>query len=255
MANNEGTPQAASVTNAAQADTSAAVTTPNVTVTQTGNTLTANVEPVNPLADTPDPAASASQAQETPPEAEVQNEWQNQQNTEKAIQEDLTQKGLDFDALAKEYTDYGTLSEKSMKALAGAGYPKAVVDAYLEGLEAKTARFVDTVQSYAGGEKGFEQLRAYMQSQPRAMIEGFNAAIESGNLAQIRLTIEGIKSEMARTYGTANPTIMGNAAVGNGAMGYTNPTEMTKDMSDPRYQVDPVFTKQVYQKVKNANFF
>lgn len=231
-------------------------TVPNVTVTQTGNTTTATVEPVNPLLDTGGEAQAAQ-----PPlangetQAAVQAEWQKQQTTETAIKEDLTKKGLDFDAMAKEYSEYGVLSEASMKALAGAGYPKAVVDAYMEGLEAKTARFVSTVHSFAGGEKGFEQMKAYLATQPQSVIEGFNAAIESGNLAQIQLTMEGIKTAMVRTFGTTNPTIMGGAGGGASSLGYTNPAEMTKDMSDPRYQVDPVFTRAVYQKVQHAKFF
>lgn len=229
---------------------------PNVTVTNTSGTLQADVNPVNPL-DTPPPPEVNQSA--TPPADEnqtaVQAEWQKQLDTDAAIKGDLAQKGLDFDTLAKEYSDYGTLSEKSMKALAGAGYPKAVVDAYLDGLEAKTSRFIDTVQGFAGGEQGFEQLKTYLATQPSHIIEGFNAAIMSGNLAQIQLAIEGIKTSMSRTYGTANPTLMGGLQGRGGALGYTNPAEMTKDMSDPRYQVDPVFTRQVYQKVQNANFF
>ena len=30
---------------------------------------------------------------------------------------------------------------------------------------------------------------------------------------------------------------------------------MTKDMSDPRYQKDPKFTREVMQKIKNATIF
>ena len=241
-----------------EADTAVATTStpqPNVTVKETGGNLTATVEPTNPLEATDTtPTVTPNATEDAATKAAIQNEWQNQQTTEKAIQEDLTKKGLDFNALAKEYADYGTLSEKSMKALAGAGYPKAVVDAYIEGLEAKTARFVDTVQGFAGGEKGFEQLKTFIKSQPQSVIDGFNAAIISGNLAQIRLTIEGIKASMTRTFGTTNPSIMGNAALGS-AVGCTNPADMTRDMSDPRYQVDPVFTREVYQKVQHANFF
>ena len=61
-------------------------------------------------------------------------------------------------------------------------------------------------------------------------------------------------SKMNKTYGTANPTIMGGAA-NAAAEGYTSMEQMTKDMSDPRYQVDPKFTRSVMMKIKNATIF
>ena len=39
------------------------------------------------------------------------------------------------------------------------------------------------------------------------------------------------------------------------AAGYQTTAEMTKDMSDPRYQTDPAFTQEVYRKLQNSSIF
>ena len=247
------------VTNDEAQETKETQQSPNIKVTTMDGTTRAEVEDnkVNPLADESqqEEKAPEKEGDEKPADEKVQEEWSKQQEEEKSIADDLSKKGVNFDDLAKEYEDTGKLSDKSMEALDKAGYPKAVVDAYLDGLEAKISHFTDTVKSFAGGEKEFEQLKTYMQTQPKSMIDGFNSAIQSGNLSQIKLTIEGIKAEMTNKYGTANPTIMGNGNVGGAVSGYTNMSQMTKDMSDPRYQVDPVFTKQVYAKIQNSTIF
>ena len=94
----------------------------------------------------------------------------------------------------------------------------------------------------------------FIKTQPQSVIDAFNSTIATGNLGQIELTIGGLMTKMTKTYGTSNPTIMGGAANAT-AEGYTSMEQMTKDMSDPRYQVDPKFTRSVLMKIKNANIF
>lgn len=198
----------------------------------------------------------SQQQQSSNAETQVQQDLDKQKQTEQEVKADLAKKNVDFDALAKEYADAGELSADSLKKLADAGYPKQVVDAYLDGLNARMDRFVSTVKGYAGGEEEFAKLQTYIAGQPQEVIDGFNSAVNSGNLGQIKLAIAGLKAEMTKAYGTANPTVMAGQAKGGGEpQGYTNFEQMTKDMSDPRYNVDPIYTRQVYAKVKAATIF
>lgn len=196
-----------------------------------------------------------TQNSSAPTTQQVQEEFDKQQQTETDLKQDLATKGVDFDALAQEYDRLGGLSQHSLDSLAKAGYPRSVVDAYLNGLQATTDRFVSTVKGFAGGEQAFSQLQSFMQTQPRTVIEAFNSVIEGGNLGQIQLAINGIKAQMTSKYGTANPTVMGKGSANNNPQGYTSMEQMTKDMSDPRYQVDPKFTREVMRKIKNATIF
>lgn len=234
--------------------------TPEVSVTTNGTTTTASVETVDPLADPKEPEGSTGEdkKQEETPKAEqstLEDDMNNQKKAEEELKVDLKDKGVDFDALADEYSNNGSLSEKSMESLKKAGYPESVVNAYLNGLQALSDRFTSTVKGYAGGEEGYGKLVEFLKTQPKEVVDAYNKTIQTGDLGQIHLTIDGLTSKMTKAYGTSNPTVMGNGSAHANAEGYTSMEQMTKDMSDARYQVDPKFTREVYQKIRNATIF
>ena len=238
------------------------LTTPDMTkviVTKTDTGVI--VDPTNPevpLApeDTPPPA----QPEDTPlpeenPKETLEQDFQKQQGTEQEVKTALSKSGIDFDALAAEYDKDGALSTDSLAALEKAGYPKAVVDAYLAGLDALADRYVQEVKNLAGGEENYARLIQFIGSQPQNVIDGFNAAIQTGNIAQIQLALAGIQAQMTAAYGTSNPSVMAGAQGAGTPTGYQTTAEMTKDMSDPRYQTDPVFTQEVYRKIQYSSLF
>lgn len=172
-----------------------------------------------------------------------------------SAEKDLVSKGVDFTGLENEYMNNGKLSQQSYETLEKAGYPKAVVDGMLAGWEAASTRFVNDVYTLAGGQEEFARIQQFVSSQPQDVINAFNATLDSENLTQIRMAIEGIKGQMVKQYGTQRPSIVGNAAPSIDRSGYESTDEMIKDMSDPRYQKDPKFTREVYRKVKYSKLF
>lgn len=239
-----GQPPAPDMTNATvtQTDTGVIVdtTTPEVP-------LTPEVQPPAQPETTPSP--------EENPQASLEQDFQKQQSTEQEVKTALTKSGIDFDALAAEYDKDGALSADSLAALEKAGYPKAVVDAYLAGLDALADRYVQEVKNLAGGEENYARLIQFIGSQPQNVIDGFNAAIQTGNIAQIQLALAGVQAQMTAAYGTSNPSVMAGAQGAGTPTGYQTTAEMTKDMSDPRYQTDPAFTQEVYRKIQYSSLF
>lgn len=232
----------------------------NATVTQTDTgVIVDTTKPEVPL--TPEaPLTPEGQPEDTPspkenPQASLEQDFQKQQSTEQEVKTALKESGIDFDALAAEYDKDGALSAESLTALEKAGYPKAVVDAYLAGLDALADRYVQEVKTLAGGEENYARLIQFIGSQPQNVIDGFNAAIQTGNIAQIQLVIGGIQAAMTKQYGTANPSVMVGAQGAGTPTGYQTTAEMTKDMSDPRYQTDPAFTQEVYRKIQYSSLF
>jgi hypothetical protein len=214
----------------------------------------------------PDPTAPEAQPQEQPqgePEAKpqeqptenIQDEVYRQMQTEEDLKKDLSSRGVDWDALSKEMDTNGELSQESLAALDKAGYPKSVVDAYLNGVQALADKFVSQVKTFAGGEEEFARMQQFLATCPASEVNAFNSLIERGDLGQIQLAIQGIKAQMTQKFGTANPTVMTNGGVAGTPSGYTSTREMVKDMNDPRYQVDPAFTREVYNKIKNSTLF
>lgn len=222
----------------------------NATVTQTDTGV---------IVDTTKPEVPLTPEPQTPPEGDstqqLQTDFQQQQVREGEIKDTLTKSGINFDALAAEYDKDGALSAESLAALEKAGYPKAVVDAYLAGLDALADRYVQEVKNLAGGEENYARLIQFIGSQPQNVIDGFNAAIQTGNIAQIQLALAGIQAQMTAAYGTSNPSVMAGAQGAGTPTGYQTTAEMTKDMSDPRYQTDPAFTQEVYRKLQYSSLF
>lgn len=195
--------------------------------------------------------------QEESPKGEQTSEQQlsTAHNALDSVEKDLVSKGVDFAGLENEYMNNGGLSQQSYETLEKAGYPKAVVDGMLAGWEAASTRFVNDVYALAGGQEEFARIQQFVSSQNQDVINAFNATLDSENLMQIRMTLEGIKGQMVKQYGTQRPSIVGNAAPSVDRSGYESTDEMIKDMSDPRYQKDAKFTREVYRKVKYSKLF
>ena len=195
--------------------------------------------------------------QEEAPKGEQTSEQQltTAHNALDSAEKDLVSKGVDFAGLENEYMNNGGLSQQSYETLEKAGYPKAVVDGMLAGWEAASTRFVNDVYALAGGQEEFARIQQFVSSQNQDVINAFNATLDSENLMQIRMTIEGIKGQMVKQYGTQRPSIVGNATPSVDHSGYESTDEMIKDMSDPRYQKDAKFTREVYRKVKYSKLF
>ena len=235
---------------------------PNIEVKDNGSTLTAEVTPIDPMAAQEDPKNSENpedkpeedKNSEDKPDVDEQTAFDTQVERDNEIKNELAKHNIDFDALGDEYQKNGELSKESIDKLEKAGYPKAMVDAYLDGLQATTEKFVNRIYSMAGGKENYEKIIGFIKTQPESVINAYNATITQGNLNQIELALNGIKAQMKTAYGTSNPTLMGGAATST-AEGYTSMEQMTKDMADPRYQVDPKFTRSVMMKIKNATIF
>ena len=205
--------------------------------------------------DTPE-STTEEETQETTTEVETpveDNPVETQKETEKVIKEELETKGLSFDEFAEEYQETGTLSPESINKLEQAGYPKAMVDAYIAGLEAQASKFVDTVKSYAGDK--WDNIVELVKTQGQEAIDGFNATLNTGNLSQIKLMINGLLAQHKTQFGTSNPLVTGMPTATTSQSGFTSKQEMVTAMADKRYGRDMSYTREVQTKVKMSNIF
>lgn len=203
---------------------------PNIEVKDNGSTLTAEVTSIDPMAAQEDPKDTENTEDkpeedkntEDKPNVDEQTAFDTQVERDNEIKNDLAKHNIDFDALGEEYQKNGELSKESIN----------------------------------------DTLRLGLDETYNLLIVFFTAShavntidkLLSSSLNQIELALNGIKAQMNTAYGTSNPTLMGGAATST-AEGYTSMEQMTKDMADPRYQVDPKFTHSVMMKIKNASIF
>lgn len=186
----------------------------------------------------------------------VQEAFAQQQQATEELQKDLAERNVDFKSLEEEYTKNGQLSSASLEALANAGYPKEVVDAYISGVEATQEKFYNAVVGFAGGEDEYRQVAQFVSSQGDKAVQDFNDTINTGNLGVINMVIQGVKASMKAVNGTTNQVILGQSTGGtaDNTNAYLSKQQMLDAMNDPRYDKDPIYRKQVEQKIINSNF-
>lgn len=200
--------------------------------------------------------AEEKKQEEKTPEAEikeVEDGVKEQQKAEQEVKNDLSAKGVDYDALAKEYEENGKLSDESMKALKGAGYPESVVNAFIKGFEAQVNEFTNAVYKIAGGEAEYGKLCNFIKGLGEADVQAFNETINSGSLTQLAALINGYKAQMTTKYGTSNRSILGGANTVE-TKGFNSKDAMVKAMNDPRYGTDMAYTEKVQRMTMQSTF-
>lgn len=223
-------------------------------VTLTNNGETTNTETSGETAgDTPDETKTPSD--DTPIEKKVAD----LKSSEDALKDDLKTKGVDFETAVSEYNEKGVLSDATMDALEKVGYPKAVVEGFIKSRQILENQYTSAVYEAAGGEEAYSRMTQWAAANlPKADIEAFNAAIDSGNLGTVKLIMGGIRSAMGEAmtqkHGTNNPSVMGGPATTNPTGGFVDKAEMVKAMSDKRYCRDPQYTKLVESRMAKTTW-
>jgi hypothetical protein len=153
-----------------------------------------------------------------------------------------------IEAARAEFDESGSFTEETSEKLAKAGIPVEVQQVYLAGLEALQEKQTATVHGYVGGADNYNAMAKWAGSNlSDAELDAFNASL--GNPALAQNAVIGL---FAR-FQSARPSEGRKLAPVNGAGGDTDTfgsrTELTNAMSDPRYKTDPVYQKQVMEKL------
>lgn len=201
-----------------------------------------------------------AEPEETPEEPEETKELsehiQTSDNTLIQAKDDLEAKGVKFDEIVSEYETTGTVSEKTIELLEKNGYPKAVVDVYLQSRQAIDQQFVNEVYRMSGGEEEYAKMMSWATGNlPKSVSASFNKAVDSNDISSVSLMLEGIKARMVATQGTANPAILGASAPKvPQTKGFSTKTEMIQAMSDKRYGIDSKYTRSVEERMSYTKF-
>lgn len=160
----------------------------------------------------------------------------------------------------QEISEKGELSAESYAALAKAGYPKAIVDAYVQGqiatasvaktnAEALGTRIADSV----GGKDKYNEMVAWgAQNFSEAEIAGFDQVIASQNEQAISLAVQGLRAKFVAANGEQGEFVQGRPGVSVGDH-YKSRAEMQADMRDPRYAKDQAFRDTVRDKIGRSS--
>lgn len=186
-------------------------------------------------------------------EASLDTQRESNDKAIEALGKDLISKGVDFLGAIEEYQNNGELSQKTYEALEKAGYPKEVIQGFVETRKAIDNKYAQDVMNHVGGEKDFRELQTWMKGNlSKAELDAYNEAVNSDNLNAVKLILDGIQAKRVAKQGTRRATLLGGASK-SAPKGFSGRDEMIKAMSDPRYGIDRAYTISVERKMSLSN--
>lgn len=186
---------------------------------------------------------------ETPPPEKLED----LEITKKEVEEAT---GLDLDALQKEYAENGELTDETYRTLEERGIPRAMVDSYIEGQKAKAAQVTAELTGLAGGADALRgALDWAADNLSEEEVAAYNGALQSGNLAAVRVSLRGIVAAYREATGSG-PNLVGGerAARSSGVQPFGSRAEITRAMQDPKYQTDEAYRQQVIRRLEVTEF-
>lgn len=207
-----------------------------------------------PKEETPEEPQEGTEDTKDGEEVSVDTQRESNDKAIEALGKDLISKGVDFLGAIEEYQNNGELSQKTYEALEKAGYPKEVIQGFVETRKAIDNKYTQDVMNHVGGEKDFRELQTWMKGNlSKAELDAYNEAVNSDNLNAVKLILDGIQAKRVAKQGTRKATFLGNVASKSAPKGFSGRDEMIKAMSDPRYGIDRAYTISVERKMSLSN--
>ena len=112
---------------------------------------------------------------------------------------------------------------------------------------------VNQIKNYAGGEEGYTQLMQWSgENLDQADVDAFDKLVDSGNARLIKLAVAGLKAEMEKSVGFEGEMATGRAPRQQADV-FRSQAEVVEAMSDPRYDRDPAYRQDVFEKLGRSN--
>ena len=111
---------------------------------------------------------------------------------------------------------------------------------------------MNSVYNSAGGEAEYNRLTEWAADNlPDRKLDAFNNMIDQGNATAIQIAVQGLRSEYEAQEGYEGRMLTGKAA--RAVDGFRSQAEVVRAMSDPRYDSDPAYRQDVYDKLERSN--
>ena len=111
---------------------------------------------------------------------------------------------------------------------------------------------MNQVYNSAGGESEYNRLTSWAADNiPESKLDAFNNIIDQGNATAIQIAVAGLRSEYEAQEGYEGRMLTGKAA--RTMDGFRSQAEVVAAMNDPRYDNDPAYRQDVYDKLERSN--
>ena len=185
------------------------------------------------------------------------------------FENDLTAQAI-FQASA-EWEDDGELTPETMESLSQMD-SKDLVEAYyriqqyapeVEGRQSAesdeptestglTDSNINDIQNAVGGEQSYNQMIQWAgENFTPQEIQAYDNALEAGNMDNINLALQALYYRYTDAEGVEGNMIQGKAA--QTVDGFRSQAEVVRAMGDERYENDPAYRQDVYNKLERSN--
>ena len=167
-----------------------------------------------------------------------------------------------FDLLNKAseefYSNDGKVSTETLEEL-GKLDSNELISAYIQmqGQQQQGNDLTDAqaaeIKSIAGGDDAYGQLTQWAaDSLDESYVNAFDKIVETGDVRMIQLAVTGLKSEYEKANGFEGQMLTGKAAQPK-VDAFRSQQEVVQAMSDPRYDRDPAYRQDVFEKLGRSN--
>ena len=164
----------------------------------------------------------------------------------------------------KEYWDNdGKLSEETLEKFSSMS-SKDLVNAYLEVTKDNpppnqqqevdvAQQDINSIQNSVGGEKAYKDMIQWASNNlDEKAVSAFDDVVGSGNVQMIKLAVAGLKAQYDDNNGYEGRMLSGKAAQTSGDV-FRSQAEVVAAMGDPRYERDPAYRNDVYEKLDRSD--
>ena len=154
----------------------------------------------------------------------------------------------DIRPFSEEFAEKGELGEESYRKLDELGFPRELVDNYIQGMAAYSQQQSTQMMAAVGGEESYNQMTEWASKNlSEAEINAYNSIMDSGDPSQIDIAVRGMHARF-KANDTEPSLIQGDTVNVNN--GFNSTAEVTAAINDPRYRKDPAYRKEVQRKIQ-----
>lgn len=161
---------------------------------------------------------------------------------------------------SQHFAETGEITDEMRQAFSDMS-SQDLVDAYIE-MQGNLPRQqasdltdseITQLKNYVGGDDAYTNLTQWAgESLDPAYVEAFDSIVETGNFRMVQLAIAGLKAEYERANGYEGEMLTGRAAQQQTDV-FRSQAEVVAAMGDPRYDRDPAYRNDVFEKLERSN--
>lgn len=158
----------------------------------------------------------------------------------------------------------GEITDDMYTTLENTGLSRASIDSYLAGRAAEsgynapeqpdlTDAEVTRIHTSVGGEAQYNRMLSWAsENLEQKTLDAFNSMINNGNADAVQIAVDGLKAQYENAEGYEGKMLTGKPARTSSDV-FRSQAEVVQAMSDQRYDRDPAYRQDLYDKLERSN--